>query len=533
MLDIFTALGGLFGGNLQPFMLALLKFFFTVVLHPAVIKHALALIAPFWLMHRVTAIYLADIFEDSEITARHFVIEAAFGRGYRTIHIRQGAVAEEDVDSTLIKIGGPGYVEVDLDSAVLFERSDGPSHVILPGNKSIIDGFERIRRVIDVRDSVETVDLSPTRTRDGIFVGAKNIQFSYSVYRGEAPDRQQTPYPCSPAAVENLVYKDGRTVKPGVAPARNPEWQSGQFKMGGPIMGEIGGFIAKHSLSEFLVAIGEPEKKLLSSREEQIEQTSQLLSGINGNRAEKPPLSAPENFSPRNALTEAFYRQDDFMKRMAAKGFQLNWIGVGTWHVPAENILANHREAWKISRDNLARGSKQALEGVKNEAMLQELLRMIQILPLGQFFKNIDLIQSGDEQPLDDLLQEYEETLQRAADLYLRGSTALDQRFLRLAQEAGRLFNRSHRPTYPEYDMFLQEMADTTDGSYYIFDSDVEEFLRRAAGLYESLKSALESDDLEFLLAGNRLYTDLKDYNQMMRVISAIGKIRRPQYRVG
>ncbi len=528
--QVFLALGGFAAGNPQSFVIEVGRFIFAVVLHPAVIKHALALYAPFWLMHRVTAIYLADIFEEPIPTAQHFVMEAAFGRGYSTIHIRQGAVAEQDLDSTIVKIGGPGYVEVDLDSAILFERPDGTPHVILPGKKEIIDDFERIRRVVDVRDSVETIDLAPTRTRDGIFVGAKNIQFSYSLYRGETPDRKQTPYPCNPTAVENLVYKDGRAVKPGIAPPRTPEWQSGQFKMGGPIMGEIGGFIGKRSLSDFLAAIGEPEEKSLFNREQEIEKTSQNLAGVDRIPTNKLPLEAPKDFATRNVLTEAFYSHDDFVKRMAAKGFQLNWIGVGTWHAPAEIISANHREAWKISRENLARGSKAALDGVKTETALQEMVRIIQALPIGQFFKNFESLQNGDEQPLDDLLQEYEEIMQRAADLYLRGLAALDFRFIQLVQEARRLLNRISRPTFSDYDLFLQQLAGMADDGYYIFDTDVEELLQRAAGLFETLKAVLKPEDSEFLLAANRLHVDLLDYQQIMRVVNVINSLRHSQH---
>jgi hypothetical protein len=516
----------------QEFVLALLNLFFVVFLHPAVIKHLLALIAPFWLMHHITAVYLADIFEEPESTARLFVMEAAFGRGYTTIHIRQGVVAEQDQASTIIRIGGPGYVQVDLDSAVLFERPDGTPHVIGPTSSEIIDDFERIRRVVDLRDSVDTIDLPPTRSKDGIIVGAKDIQYSYSLHRGEAPDRSQMPYPFSRTAFESLVYKDNRTVKPGIAPPRTPEWQSSQFKMGGPIMGEMGGFISKRGLSEFLAAIGEPEENSLKNREQKIDQSSQRLSGINGNLDGEPILKAGP-FSPRTDLTNLFYEQQGFQERMLKKGFTLNWIGVGTWHTPAEIIPANYRDAWRISRENFSRGNLQALETVKTEATLQELLRLIQTLPVGRFYKNFDQDLPDDEKLLDDLLQEYEETLQRAADLYLRGQSALDLRFTQLTQEAVRLFERISRPADPIYDMFLQNVAAMSNEGYYIFDPDVEEILRQAAELYENLKSFLETEDQEFLLAAVRLYNDLKVYNQILRVISAISVIRRSQYRVG
>jgi len=524
--EVFSALGGVAAGNLQPFVIALVKFIFVVVLHPAVIKHALALYAPFWLMHRVTAIYLADIFdifEGSEATTRHFIMEAAFGRGYSTIHIRKGTLAEEDVDSTIIKIGGPGYVQVDLDSAVLFERPDGTPHVIGPTGKEVIDDFERIRRVIDLRDSVDTIELPPTRSRDGIIVGAKDIQFSYSIHRGETPNRSDTPYPFSRAAVESLIYKDTRNVKPGIAPERKPEWRSGPFKMGGPIMGEMGSFISKRGLSEFLAAIGEPEERSLTTREQKIDQFSQLLSGINGTQTGNPPLKAPD-FSSRTFLTSLFYSQDGFQKRMADKGFRLNWIGVGTWHTPAEIIPANHRDAWKTSRENFTRGNPQALEILQSEAKFQELLRITQVLPINKFYNDLEKV--DDERLLDNLLQEYEETLQRAADLYIRGRNGLDLRFLRLAQEGNRLFERIRRPASSAYDNFLEYLSLWFSTSRSIFSPDVDEILSQAAGLFDDLNPILEAEDREFLQQAARLHQDLRAYYQIASVISTISRIR-------
>lgn len=527
--EVFAALGSVAGGNVQPFLMASIKFIFGVFLHPAVIKHALALYAPFWLMHRVTAIYLSDIFEESEKTSRQFVMQAAFGRGYSTIHIRQGAVVEADLDSTIIKIGGPGYVQVDLDSAVLFERPDGTPHVIGPTGREVIDDFERIRRVIDLRDSVDTVELPPTRSRDGIIVGAKDIQFSYSIYRGDSPNRSEMPYPFSRAAVESLVYKDTRVVKPGIAPERKPEWLSGPFKMGGAIMAEMGSFISRRGLSEFLAAIGEPEENSLTVREQKIDQFSQLLSGINGNQASSPPLKAP-NFASRTFLTDLFYSQDGFQKRMADKGFKLNWIGVGTWYTPAEIIPANHRDAWKTSRENFARGNPQALEALQAEAKLQELLRLIQILPINRFYTDLEKV--DDERLLDNLLQDYEEILQRAADLYGRGRNGLDLRFSRLLQEGNRLFERIRRPASSLYDNFLGHMAVWFSASLSIFNPEVEDLLSQAARLLEDLNPILESEDREFLQQAIRLYQDLCAFYQIQNVISTLRRVRQQHHQV-
>lgn len=528
---VLAAFGGMILGTTPPqeFFSSFGTLIFAIGLHPAVIKHMLALIAPFWLMHRIIAIYLADIFEESELTARQFVMEVAFGQGYTTLHIRNGKVIEEDQDSTIIKIGGPGYVQVDLDSAVLFERPDGTPHVIGPTGKEIIDDFVRIRRVVDLRDSIETTELPLTRSRDGIIVGAKDIQFSYSIYRGETPNRSETPYPFSRAAVESLVYKDARTVKPGIAPTYQPEWQMGAFKMGGPIMAEMSAFISKRGLSEFLAAIGEPEENSLTTREQKIDQFSQLLSGIDGNQSGNSPLKAPD-FSSRAFLTDLFYNQDGFQKRMAGKGFRLNWIGVGTWYTPAEIIPANHRDAWKTSRENFSRGNPQALETLQAEAKLQELLRLIQILPISKFYNDLEKV--DDERLLDNLLQEYEETLQRAADLYGRGRNGLDLRFSRLTQEGARLFNQLRRPPSSLYLDFLQYLDLWSSAPRSVYAPDVAELLSQAAGLHEDLHPILETEDRELLQQAIRLHQDLQAFYQIENVISTISRVRQQHHQV-
>ena len=519
-------------GQTPPNLFALLfEFLFSTFLHPAVLRHMLALYAPYWLMHRVAAVYLADIFgfgKEQLNVAETFIEQAAFGRGYSSIQIREGKVVEED--SIIVQIGGPGIVKVELDSAVLFERPDGTPLVIGPTNGTIIDEFVRIRRVVDLRDTIDGADLPPTRSKDGIIVGVKDIQFSYSIYRGETLDRSEMPYPFSPKSVENLVYKDSRAVKPGKPPSLEPEWKSGSFKMNGPILGEMGSFIASRGLGEFLSSIGEPEEKSLAAVEQQIDQRSQVLSGINGNALSESPLKAGP-FTPRTLLTEQFYNLEGFLKRMIERGFQLNWIGVGTWHTPIDVITANHREAWKISRDNYARGNPQALKSLKSEAKLQELLRLMQTLPLGIFYKNIDSL--DENELIDALLQEYEETLQRAADLFHRGPNALDMRFSNLVQQAVKLREHERRSLFPDYEIFLQNMTALASG-WRITDSGIDEFLQQALVLKTRLGERLETADQDFLARTIELVNDLKVYNQIMNVIRVIRRLRNPpHYDVG
>lgn len=517
--------------QLPPNPLALLlEFLFSTFLHPAVLRHLLALYAPYWLMHRVAAIYLADIFgldkERLHVTET-FVEQAAFGRQYNALQIREGRVVEED--SIIVQIGGPGIVKVELDSAALFERPDGSPLVIGPTNGEIIDEFVRIRRVFDLRDTIESADLPPTRSKDGVLIGVKDIQFSYSIYRGSDFDRSKMPYPFDKKAAESLVYKDTRTVRPGKPPSVEPEWKSGPFNMKGPILGEMGAFIGSRGLGEFLSSIGEPEVNSLRTAELQIEQRSQLLSGINGNPLSEPPLKA-EPFTPRTMLTEQFYNQEGFARRMVERGFQLNWIGVGTWHTPIEVITANHREAWRISRENYVRGNPQALKAVKEEARQQELLRLIRTLPLGTFYKNAD----AEERELTDaLLEEYEETLQRASELFFRGPLALNQRFSTLLSQAQTLLERDQRAfILPEYQTFLRNVAALAAG-WRVTDVGVEDLLWQAQSLYTQLSARLAPSDQDFLKETIRLANDLQTYNRIMAVARVLRQIRNPHHPVG
>lgn len=383
----------------------------------------LALYAPFWLMHRITSIYLADIFAKEHDVARHFVIQAAFGTDYKTIHIREGKIVEEDQNSPIVQIGGPGYVMVELDSAALFERPDGTTHVISPTigewhGKKVIDGFERIRQAADLRDILGSQEIS-ARSRDGIPVIAKDIQYSYSVYRGENPVKTlQTPYPFIESAIESLAYKTPRVVKPGVPPSGKPDWLAPlPGKIIGPVQLALGSFISGHGLSEFLSSIGAPEEDALRNREDELDKLGQQLSGRNGNNAGEIWFK-PAAFTSRALITALFYEEGGFKKRAMDRGFEVNWIGVGTWVTPTEIIPANHLEAWKLSRENFLRSHPEELKRLDEEARIEEGLRLIQTTPINKFY--IELQQADDADLVDSLIGDFYERMQSALELYER-----------------------------------------------------------------------------------------------------------------
>jgi hypothetical protein len=400
-------------------------------------RHLLALYAPFWLMQRIAAIYLADVLEKDQKVALTFIQQTAFAKPYHTIHIRQGRVAKEDQESPIIQIGGPGYVVVAMDSAVVVERPDGTARVIGPTAKrlrtvrehpssdqhssALIEGFERIRQGIDLRDIIQKQNVT-SRSRDGIPVTAKNIQYSYSLYRGPKPsvESPQTPYPFDENAIFNLVYGAARPVKPGdpLARANIHDWLDPlPGKIFGQISSEMNSFINKRSLSDFLITTE------------------------NDNNLEIYPQNSLET-TPHGSsiLTKIFY--DNFQAKAAQRGIQLNWIKMGDWSTPdpidlrrptITHLQVSHpREVWEISRENLARGNPTELQRISNDARLNELIRLIQDISIKTSDLSTRTINIEKEKQIDDeqiilrALKEHLDVFKKARDFYRRDNIPIE-----------------------------------------------------------------------------------------------------------
>jgi hypothetical protein len=360
----------------EPVVLQLLHGLFSV----DVWRHLIVLALGLWVGLRMASIYLDDIFELNNVyTAEHFLREAVFPGPYHMITIKDGDVAPHDQDSPVYKIGGPGVVDVHMENVALFEKVDGRPHVIEPSRSrmEVLEGFERLRAVIDLRDQVLELPVVEGRTQDGIPVQAQDVRLVFSVYRGEQqPGEGKTytdPMPFDKQAVEALVYKQG-----------TGSWYNA---MRGLIISELRDFISRHTLSEFL-----------------------------SNADPKKPGS---EFVPRDQLTQLFYDfTHGFSRRAAERGVQLSWIGVGTWVTPSEIIPSRHLDAWKLSSENRARRNPGILEGIRKEARTAELLHLVDDL-----LANFHRWSAGEEKlpekmMIRKLLLLYRERLRHAQELY-------------------------------------------------------------------------------------------------------------------
>lgn len=367
---------------------------------PRILQYLPIFLASFFIALQSAALYLADIFELEDVkVARDFIWEVALTGSDETIRIKEGEISEEHRQSSNYLIGGPGKVIVDVDSVALFEEPDGTPHVIgptgrQPGGKATLDGFERFRQAIDIRDHY--VDLRDQDTRsqsvrgrslDGLPVIATDVRLMFSVYRGENPRRtDQFPYPFSEEAVKQIVYGAFSRVTPDQLNPSAYEF-SWVNTMIGLIRGRLGAFMSGKKLSQYLASIGIPEFERARQSEEQIAEQMQLLTQQQADEAvRKKEIKPPPEFTPRHEVKNLFSQfADEFTRQARQNGVELHWIGVGTWKTPVEIVPEMHLEAWKISQENLRKGSDEAMKMAENEAILQKMESLINSVPLDAF----------------------------------------------------------------------------------------------------------------------------------------------------
>lgn len=361
-----------------------------ILFAPGILRHVVIIGFAIWMAFKIAALYQSRIYELSNTSAaEHFILQGALINPYNLINIQDGDVSTRDKQLPLFLIGGPGKVSVHSENAALFEKIDGEPRVLRPTERNkthiaSLDGFERLRSVVDLRDQKERFDISG-RSQDGIRVTAKDIQVVYSIYRDHQEPTYEKPYPFQdPEAVENLVYQQGL----------GPWYLSIAIL----IRGELHDFFANHRLDEFLAMVDKPEWRKKQQQERELHEERDRLMGVISNPTQ--PASGPypdNNFVYRPMITDKFYTRSEELR--SARGVQINWIGIGTWDFPVQVFSSRHRDAWRITRDNRSLREPVVLKKLRNDRRLGEILRLVQSAPVTTFYSLKD-----QGTPKDDLL---------------------------------------------------------------------------------------------------------------------------------
>ena len=371
--------------------LALIVPFFA----PDIFRHVIVIGLASWIAYQWAGIYLDDIFElrDTKIS-RKFIRTAAFIGPLEKVHITDGEIGAKHKNSSVVKIGGPGKVLVHMENAALFEKINGTPHIILSEDKNVLlEGFERLRTVRDVppkppeghaifdrRDQFIDSQNITGRTKDGIIVTAKNINAVFSLHQGpmsalrdnsslgengknmpQIPGRLSFNREDLEEAIANLVYK--QVNRPWTETAKQT------------IFPAVRTWIGQHTLDEFLTNLSPQE---LAEVRERLQAGDQRFTAV----SEAAYLSRAE-------ITNSVQGNPEDGKR---RGFDVHWVGVGTWETPDE-IPKQHKEAFELSVTNRINGSELELSRIQRESRLTELVRLLQEVPIDTFKDALQIVQ--------------------------------------------------------------------------------------------------------------------------------------------
>lgn len=278
------------------------------------------------------ALYFQDIFNLSELLdqACRYLLYSLFGLPkYPTLIIRDGKIEPGKRGSHLINtIGGPGYVDIKLGNAVLFERAAGASSVHGAG-KHFIRRFECVREIVDLEMQHRTGD-ADTETKDGIHIIIRDIEVTFRLRADpRTPRTAINPYPFATKAIYTIAYDKSVNVEGAIS-----NWQGSVF---GAVKGRIAGWVSSNTLDA---------------------------------------LTAPLDEDPRQQIQDIFKRKD-VHKQFFNIGVELLWISAGhidtprevddrrlaTWrvHWQTHNLITQARaEATEITYKSLARAEAQA-----------------------------------------------------------------------------------------------------------------------------------------------------------------------------
>ena len=287
LLDRFLSPTGL-REALPPPALGLVEFFASFFTRQT-LRHALPPILGVALALYYGAAYLRDLLELPNMQlAFKYLTATLFGGDYPIISIAEGqAVAANPETNPMLKIGGPGWVDIKIGNAALFERVVGPSSVLGAGTH-FIRRFETLREAFDLREIERVKSDVPAMTRDGIPLVLPEIRARFRI-RAREIRSETNPYPVMTGAIRRAVYSRKVTIM-GVE-----NWAD---MVMGSVRGTITGWIARKRMDELIP----PPKD-----------------------GDQPGATPPPY---RQALHDLF-RERGTRQRLAEMGADVVWVSVG------------------------------------------------------------------------------------------------------------------------------------------------------------------------------------------------------------
>jgi hypothetical protein len=371
----------------------------AIVIGLSFLKYIPLLFVVYNLAKQKAAHYLSDIYElhDDDI-AVDFIEEVTFGYGHEKITINDGKISEDDEHSPIILIGGPGQIQVNLGSAALLEKLDGePEVVYARGKPWALGRFERIREigkhdelgkreyaVINLRDQFVSGLTVRARTKDGIPMEALDIKVLFSILRRDPNKKEQqpdknNPYHFEEKALQRLVYNQTIiTPPPSTLLGVTFPWDTTVIPL---VTTELERLITSRTLSEVLASTSQKEMDALNASEETVAHLRVEMTGGTASAAASKEVTPP-NFESRAKITSLFL-DADFRKKAADLGVFIEWIDIGTWHLPSNTINDKLKDAWKLTRENARR--RNTIDRTARQHVMSKVIDLVKIVVIANF----------------------------------------------------------------------------------------------------------------------------------------------------
>ena len=373
----------------------------AIIIGMSFLKYLPLLMVVYSLTRFMAARYLNDVYElNDENLASDFLEEVTFGYGREKITINEGRISKEDEQSSLILIGGPGSIQVNLDSVALLEKVNGVPGVIYPRNDPWRLGrFERIREIgksdepgkreyaiINLRDQFVSGLSVKSRTKDGIPIEAQGIKVIFSILRKQPTDddkkEEDDTYLFDENAVQALVYDQTIiTSQASTSPGITFPWDTTVIPL---VISELEELIISHNLGEILASISQKELDTAFSNDQTVAQMRLEMTGRQvkvGARREAP------KFESRSKITAQFFEKE-FKEKAAKLGVAIEWIDIGNWQLPSNLILEKHKKAWELSRQNASK--RNSVERSRKQHEMEEILKLVENVVVRNFDKKVD-----------------------------------------------------------------------------------------------------------------------------------------------
>jgi hypothetical protein len=186
----------------------------TYLVHWRILRYYIAPLAATVFIFVAAARFVNDVYNLNRLPlAFRYVLASMFGLRYPRARIDDGRLDGNADDLTLLNtIGGPGYVLIYPDNAVMFRWLRRPSAARVTSRGYFMSPFETIGFIADLDDQHGERDEVTCTTLDGIRISVQDIHFRYRFLLQDVRGRPlrrtlRNPYPFNEDALRSMIAR--------------------------------------------------------------------------------------------------------------------------------------------------------------------------------------------------------------------------------------------------------------------------------------------------------------------------------------